>query len=193
MDCNEVSCEYIVACCVCSATSKFMRVSDLASAFIRRSPLHFQVQSFTTSLLESLLVPLISVKCLDPFVGCELASAPVGATLRPDWSPSPSPSHIATDGHSVSKSWYRAPSGAHDQIFITVWHLLALASAVFLGSESLGTRDHILLSQILNFPFRRLLRLAGSRWRAPCKRLWFPPAVVQRTWESVSTEVYRLL
>jgi hypothetical protein len=26
--------------------------------------------------------------------------------------------------------------------------LLALASAVFLGSESLGTRDHILLSQI---------------------------------------------
>jgi hypothetical protein len=26
--------------------------------------------------------------------------------------------------------------------------LLALVSAVFLGSESLGTRDHILLSQI---------------------------------------------
>jgi hypothetical protein len=33
------------------------------------------------------------------------------------------------------------------------------------GSESLRTRDHILLSQIWNFPFRRLLRLAGSRWR----------------------------
>jgi hypothetical protein len=30
---------------------------------------------------------------------------------------------------------------------------------------SLGTRDHILLSQIWDFPFRRLLRLAGSRWR----------------------------
>jgi hypothetical protein len=77
-------------------------------------------------------------------------------------------------------------SGAHGQIFFTVWHLrscfcgapsltrgrvcllymlLALASAVFLGSESLGTRDHILLSQIRDFPFRRLLRLAGSRWR----------------------------
>jgi hypothetical protein len=77
----------------------------------------------------------------------------------------------------------RAPSGAHDQIFITVWllrscycgapslaegrvcllhTLLALASTVFLGSESLGTRDHILLSQIWEFPFRRLLRLAGS-------------------------------
>jgi hypothetical protein len=73
-----------------------------------------------------------------------------------------------------------------NQIFITVWQslsyscgapfltrgrvcllymLLVLASAVFLGSESLGTRDHILLSQIWDFLFRRLLRLAGSRWR----------------------------
>jgi hypothetical protein len=43
--------------------------------------------------------------------------------------------------------------------------LLALASAVFLESESLGTRDHILLSHIWDFPSRRLLRLAGSRWR----------------------------
>jgi hypothetical protein len=61
------------------------------------------------------------------------------------------------------------PSGAYDQIFITcvtvtvffLWGtlsdersglsfvlLLAHASAVFLGSESLETRDHILLSQI---------------------------------------------
>jgi hypothetical protein len=60
-------------------------------------------------------------------------------------------------------------SQAYDQILITVpqflscfcgapsltrgqvchlYMLLALASAVFLGSESLGTRDHILLSQI---------------------------------------------
>jgi hypothetical protein len=46
-----------------------------------------------------------------------------------------------------------------------LYMLLAFASAVFLESESLGTRDHILLSQILVFPFRRLLRLAGSRWR----------------------------
>jgi hypothetical protein len=78
------------------------------------------------------------------------------------------------------------PSGAYKQIFIIVrqllvcWlgvlpltrgrvchlrFLLALASAVILGSESLGTRDHILLSYIWDFPFRRLLRLAGSRWR----------------------------
>jgi hypothetical protein len=67
--------------------------------------------------------------------------------------------HIATDGRSVSESWCRAPSGAHDQIFITVWQLqscfygasslmrgrvcllymqLALASAVFLGAIFLG-------------------------------------------------------
>jgi hypothetical protein len=77
------------------------------------------------------------------------------------------------------------PSGAYDQIFITVRHLrvccgalsltrgrvcclqllLALARAVIFGSESRGTRDHILLSQIRDFPFRRLLRLAGLRWR----------------------------
>jgi hypothetical protein len=35
---------------------------------------------------------------------------------------SQSQSHIATDGQLV-KSWYRAPSGDHDQIFITVWQL----------------------------------------------------------------------
>jgi hypothetical protein len=78
------------------------------------------------------------------------------------------------------------PNGAYDQIFITVRQLwvcwcgapsltrgrvcrlqllLALASAVIFGSESHKTRDHILLSQIRDFPFRRLLRLAGLRWR----------------------------
>jgi hypothetical protein len=48
-----------------------------------------------------------------------------------------------------------------------VWNLymlLALASVVFLGSEFLWTRNHILLTQIWDFPLRRLLRLAGSRW-----------------------------
>jgi hypothetical protein len=43
--------------------------------------------------------------------------------------------------------------------------LLAFASAVILGSEFRGTRDHILLSQISDFPSRRLLRLAGLQWR----------------------------
>jgi hypothetical protein len=87
---------------------------------------------------------------------------------------SQSQSYIATDGRSISKSWCRAPSGAHDQICITVWQLrscfceapsltrgrvcrlymlLALVSALFLGSESLGTRDRILLSQFWDFPW----------------------------------------
>jgi hypothetical protein len=43
--------------------------------------------------------------------------------------------------------------------------LLVLASTVILGSESRGIRDHILVSQIRDLPFRRLLRLAGLRWR----------------------------
>jgi hypothetical protein len=43
--------------------------------------------------------------------------------------------------------------------------LLALASTFILGSESRGTRDHILLSQIPDFPFCRLLWLTGLRWR----------------------------
>jgi hypothetical protein len=42
--------------------------------------------------------------------------------------------------------------------------LLTLASAFILGSESRGTRDHILLSQIRDFLFHRLLRLVGLRW-----------------------------
>jgi hypothetical protein len=78
------------------------------------------------------------------------------------------------------------PLGAYDQIFITVRQLrvcrcgalsltrerycrlqlmLALASAVILWSESYGTRGHILLSQIWDFPFRRLPRLVWLRWR----------------------------
>jgi hypothetical protein len=76
------------------------------------------------------------------------------------------------------------PSGAYDQIFITdrqlrVWcgHsmtrgrvcrlqlLLALTSALIIGSKSRGTRNHILLSQIQDFPFHHLLWLAELRWR----------------------------
>jgi hypothetical protein len=77
------------------------------------------------------------------------------------------------------------PSGTYDQIFITVRPLLvclcgalsltigrvcrlqlllALGSADIFGSDSHGTRDHYLLSQIRDFPFRRLLRHAGLRW-----------------------------
>jgi hypothetical protein len=57
-----------------------------------------------------------------------------------------------------------APSLTSGRVCL-LYMLLVLASVVFLGSESLGARDHILLSRIWDFPFRRLLRLAGSRWR----------------------------
>jgi hypothetical protein len=43
--------------------------------------------------------------------------------------------------------------------------LLVLTNTVILGSESLGTRDHILLSQIPDFSFRRFLRFAGLLWK----------------------------
>jgi hypothetical protein len=88
---------------------------------------------------------------------------------------------------TVSRPVYHGikhPSRAYDQFFISVrqlrvclWGALSeertglsftiaadLTSAVILGSESHGTRNHILLSQIRNFRFRRLLRLAGLRW-----------------------------
>jgi hypothetical protein len=48
---------------------------------------------------------------------------------------------------------------------LTLQLLLAVASAVILESESRGTRNYILLSQIRGFPFCRLLRLAVLRWR----------------------------
>jgi hypothetical protein len=95
-------------------------------------------------------------------------------------------SYITTDSQSASLSWKKAPIwGLRPDIYMPliitalflwassltrgrVWllyMLLALASVVFLGSEFLWTRNRILLSQIWDFPFRRLLRLAGSRWR----------------------------
>jgi hypothetical protein len=77
---------------------------------------------------------------------------------------SQSQSYITTDGQSASMSWNKAPIWNLDQIFIIVRQLrvclygplsltrgrvyrlrflLALASAVILGSQSLCTRDHI--------------------------------------------------
>jgi hypothetical protein len=95
-------------------------------------------------------------------------------------------SYITTDGQLASLSWNKALIWSLRTDLITVrqfrvcWCgalsltrgrvcrlqlLLALARAVPLGSESCGTRDHILLSQIRDLPLRRLLRLAGLRWR----------------------------
>jgi hypothetical protein len=97
-----------------------------------------------------------------------------------------SKSYITSDGQSASLSWNKAPLWDYDQIFITVRQLrvcwcgalfltrgqvcrlrllLVLDSAVLFGSDSCGTRDHNLLSQIRDFPFHRLLRVAGLGWR----------------------------
>jgi hypothetical protein len=110
----------------------------------------------------------------------------------------PNPEPFFLDYLGLSQFWsttlgIKHPSGAYDQIFITVWQLrvcwfgapsltrgrvcrlqllLALASAVIFGSESRRTLGHILLSQIRDFPFRRLLRLAGSRWRYSLTHSW---------------------
>jgi hypothetical protein len=99
---------------------------------------------------------------------------------------SQSQSHIATDGQSVSLGvephlglmarylllfdsyglcFCGAPSLTRGRVCLLYILLALLARAVFLGSESLETRVHILLSKIWDFPLRRLLRLAGSRWR----------------------------
>jgi hypothetical protein len=99
------------------------------------------------------------------------------------------------------------PSGAYDQIFITVGQfrvcwcgaismtrgrvcrlklLLALASTVIFGSQFLGARDHILLSQVWDFPFCRLLRLAGLRWRYSSR----PPREILPTSFSLHTIWY---
>jgi hypothetical protein len=47
-------------------------------------------------------------------------------------------SHIVTDGQSVSKSWCRAPFGAHDQIFIIVWQLRSCFLWAALSDERMG-------------------------------------------------------
>jgi hypothetical protein len=91
-----------------------------------------------------------------------------------------------TDGQSASLSWNKAPiRGLTTKLLLVrqlrvCWcgalsltrgrecrlqFLLALASAVILGSEPRGNRYHIFLPQIPDFPFCRLLRLAGLRWK----------------------------
>jgi hypothetical protein len=38
-----------------------------------------------------------------------------------------SQSHVTTDDQSVSPSWCRGPSGSHDRILISVWHLVFMS------------------------------------------------------------------
>jgi hypothetical protein len=97
-----------------------------------------------------------------------------------------SESYITTDGQSASLSWNKAPIWGlrpdldYCQTFegFLMWGVLSeertgLSFAIATGPRqrslsrvrvSWDSRPY-LLSQIRDFPFRRLLRLAGSRWR----------------------------
>jgi hypothetical protein len=55
--------------------------------------------------------------------------------------------------HSYGPVFFGSPSLTRGQVCL-LHMLLALTSLVFLGSESLWTRDHTLLSQIWDFPLR---------------------------------------
>jgi hypothetical protein len=102
-----------------------------------------------------------------------------------DAGSSQSQSYVTTDGQSASLSWHKAPIwGLRPDFYywqtitgMLMWGALSdgrmglsftiaagLASAVILGSESRGTHDHVLLSQIRDSHFRRLLRLAWLWW-----------------------------
>jgi hypothetical protein len=98
-------------------------------------------------------------------------------------------SYVKTDGQSASMSWNKAPIwGLRQDLYyyqtvagvagLLMWGALSdewtgLSFTGAAGPRQLshswvrarGTRDHILLSQIRDFPLCRLLRLAGRRWR----------------------------
>jgi hypothetical protein len=61
-------------------------------------------------------------------------------------SQSQSQSHIVTDSQSASQSWCRAPSGAHAQIFITVWQ----SQSCLCGAPSLTRGQVCLFSEPLS-------------------------------------------
>jgi hypothetical protein len=107
-------------------------------------------------------------------VGCFLRiGSLVDCYLNTDsWTESAS--YITTDGQSASLSWIKAPIWGLRQDFyycqtlagLLIWGALSdertglsftiapgLASVDIFGSDSLGIRDHILLSPIRDFPF----------------------------------------
>jgi hypothetical protein len=110
----------------------------------------------------------------------------VSVSRKHSESESESESYVTTDGQSASLSWNKAliwglrpdfyycqsvaglqtwVALSDDRTSLSFTVLLVLDSAVIFGSESRGTRDHILLSQVRDFHFSRLLRFAGLRWR----------------------------
>jgi hypothetical protein len=100
----------------------------------------------------SMFTSLLAGDCLTTHLLLQLTNSQVGDHLTPTsysthcrhklktLSQSQSQSYIATDGQSISKPWCRVPSGAHDQIFIT----LRLLQSCFCGALSL-TRGRVCL------------------------------------------------
>jgi hypothetical protein len=148
------------------------------------------IPSWTTSVFSSIVTDLVRIY---ESVTSSTNHLPMTSHLRMHCLPTEVRIIVVSPGLILrpTVSWpvclgIKHPSGAYDQIYITVrrlqafWSgalslmrgrvchlqlLLVLATAVIFGFESHGTRDHILLSQIRNFPFRRLLRLTGLPWR----------------------------
>jgi hypothetical protein len=87
-------------------------------------------------------------------------------------------SYITTDGESVTLSWNKAPIwGLRPDFYycqtgagLLMWGALSdertdLSFTIAAGLRQRSHLDHILLSQIRDFPFRLVLRLTGLRWR----------------------------
>jgi hypothetical protein len=143
------------------------------------------VPYWTTSVFSPTVTDLVLIY---ESVISELRKTIAEWRLTSEWNNESDSWVLCYDRRSVTQSVFgiKHPSGAYDQIFITVWQLLVcwfgapfltrgwvcrlqlllgLASAVIFESESHRTRGNIFLSQIRDFPFRRLLRLSGLRWR----------------------------
>jgi hypothetical protein len=94
----------------------------------------------------------ISVSCREPpaTVACRKPCLLVKVILRLTVS---QPVSLGVKPHQGLMARYLLLFDSYSLVFVRgrvclLYMLLALASAVFLGSESLSTRDHILLSQI---------------------------------------------
>jgi hypothetical protein len=106
--------------------------------------------------------------------------------VNPLKTESESESYVTTDSQSASLSCNKAPIwGLRSDFYycqtiagLLVWGVLSdertgLSFALTAGPRQRSQSwvqvpsdsDHTLVSQIRDFPFRRLLRLAGSRWR----------------------------
>jgi hypothetical protein len=89
-------------------------VQPIITAHSQWLPKIRSIPYWTTSVFSSAVTDLV-------LIYESLTSSTNG--LRLSRSQSQIQRHIATDDQSFSQSWCRAPSGAHDQIFVAIWQL----------------------------------------------------------------------